>query len=660
MDEQGTRRKGRQALNAPLPPISLSCTAAFTGVSKSGPLARLLSFLFILVAEVAGAQAIPSVSPEAYARALDYVLIAPSEVKLKLSDSDHDPIRLDIVTRTFAAPVSLATEAQELCDTLWQADSLARHVFTAGRVLDITGFREGDPDRITASWSGPLSASLPQELASLPPALADLARVALFSLGTTSLAGGHYNITAAERAELAGLLPDLLDRDTDTATTEDEAALLSNPLLDRSTDILFRTDLSPYLQNARTMLATLEQNALPLLSRLIQQPAGPPHVIHFSTPDGDIWVGTAGDDIFDCTTAPRLILDPGGNDHYRFGASVSGMVSLVVDLAGDDVYEGRAPFSLAGALDGVSVHLDFMGNDHYFTTRYGLGAACLGVGLLYDGRGDDVYEIDTLGEGAAMAGVGLLVDALGNDRYLGQIYSQGFGGAAGFGALVDKDGFDFYQTGTRHGDSVGRNPPGYISMSQGCGYGIRQYASGGVGVLADRAGNDLYYGGYFCQGTSYWYALGILGDREGDDVYISQRYSQGSGVHLSNAILWDQSGDDRYQTWGVGMGCGHDLAVGMLYEGGGNDSYTTEWLTMGVGNTNGIGIFYEAGGDDVYQVKNTHNRRIHHGWGDYFQRRRQQSIGVFFDLGGGADLYGQLGGNDGVWLNGSFGVGIDE
>jgi hypothetical protein len=601
---------------------------------------------------------VPSISREKVAQALEMVLLHPDEVRLKLARRGQDSIRLPIVNRTFEAPLSAATEAQVLCDKLWEGKSLLTHMQVAGDVLNLTGFQQL-PLKELNEWSDLYKSDFVSGLRlKKPEGVSDkhwsVIQQLLRYLNPEPLRNADTGLTLSERRELADLLPDLLDRDTDSAVAPTFEALITNPQLERATELLFKTDLRPYFYAAMV----LQNNFDRMLPTLMTDLTGPASPVKYSTPHGCIWIGTTGDDIYSATEPPLLILDPGGNDIYKLTQSASGMLSLIVDIAGDDIYQGKGAFTVAGALDGVSMLVDLAGNDHYLAERYGLGASCLGVGVLYDRAGIDLYEGDSICAGAAMAGAGILLDNNGNDRYLCQVYSEGFGGAAGFGALVDLNGFDLYQTGTKHGDSVGRNPPGYVSMSQGCGYGIRSYASGGVGVLADRKGNDTYYGGYFCQGTSYWYALGVLGDREGDDVYISQRYSQGSGVHLTTAVLWDQAGDDRYQTWGVGIGCGHDLAVGLFYEGGGNDSYTTEWLTMGVGNTNGIGIFYEAAGNDAYQIKNTHNKAIHLGWGDYFKRRRQQSIGLFLDLGG-EDIYSGVGGQERVWLNGDFGVGLD-
>ncbi|MBE7557441.1 hypothetical protein HS125_00245 [bacterium] len=571
-------------------------------VSAAVQLCLLVGFAFVNTRSQAQAMGpVPSVSPEAVERALAMILLSTDELRMKTGRLDDDPWRLPIVTRTFAAPVSLATEAQELCDALWSAERWSELVVHGARVLDMTGYRAGAVPPVSFNLK---SAALPAHLQqALPPRCREAVETLLMYLHWAVPADMNVDLSASERRELADLLPRLLDRDTDNPAAADVAALLSDPALDRTTELLFKTNLQPYFDRARVLCRQLEH--LPALAPLIAEPTGPAQVVRWCSPAGEVWIGTTGPDVFDCTAAPLLIFDPGGDDAYRLAGSASGTISLIVDLSGNDVYEGKAPFALAGACDGISMLLDFGGDDRYRADYDGLGAACLGVGLLYDAAGNDTYEGKSLVMGAALAGAGLLLDVAGNDRYLAQVYSQGFGGVAGFGALVDHTGMDLYQTGTEFGDTVGRTPPGYISMSQGCGFGIRQYASGGVGVLADRAGNDIYYGGYFCQGTSYWYALGILGDRGGDDVYVSVRYSQGAGIHLSNAVLWDQSGDDRYQTWGVGMGCGHDLAVGLFYDGGGNDSYTSEWLTLGGGNTNGIGIFYDAGGDDAYQIKNT-------------------------------------------------------
>ena len=79
----------------------------------------------------------------------------------------------------------------------------------------------------------------------------------------------------------------------------------------------------------------------------------------------------------------------------------------------------------------------------YQADSWGLGAGLLGIGVLVDEGGDDVYRIREAGEGAGYFGAGLLLDAAGNDHY--ELLSgdgQGYGGPGGIGILADRSGND--------------------------------------------------------------------------------------------------------------------------------------------------------------------------------------------------------------------------
>ena len=367
--------------------------------------------------------------------------------------------------------------------------------------------------------------------------------------------------------------------------------------------------------------------------------------VQIETAIGRVVVGSSGDDVYDRPAV--LIIDPGGNDRYEGVAGVAKRgVSVCIDLGGDDVY---AVQQAVGNL-GIGALIDLSGNDHYLCTSLGQGVGIAGVGVIDDGQGDDVYQGDIGCQGVGVYGVGLLMDRGGEDQYKGAFLTQGAAGPGGVGILGDVLGNDLYESGGRVRDF---REDGYFQcMAQGFSLGVRPLTSGGVGVLVDGAGDDVYRAEYFAQGAAFWGGAGFLIDRQGSDRYEARRYAQGSGVHLAVGILHDQAGHDRYAVWGVGQGCGHDLAVGILCDVRGNDVYRASWLAQGAGNANGIGMLDDVDGDDHYVAE----RNDAQGYGT--PSRTYGSMGLLIDRAG-RDLYEGSGGDGQVWKGGFYGGGID-
>jgi hypothetical protein len=355
---------------------------------------------------------------------------------------------------------------------------------------------------------------------------------------------------------------------------------------------------------------------------------------------GKVFIGGVGDNVYENDAA--IIIDLGGNDRYlnRAGGNSLGVpFSVVIDFSGDDVYLSQDNWSQGAGLLGGGFLIDLSGDDVYSAPHFSQGAGFWGVGVLVDQEGSDVYKSQTLSQGAASFGIGILAEGGGEDRYIAAQFAQGFGFVKGFGAVVERGGADHYFAGGVYPDF--RDPKkSYVSLSQGFGFGARPGeffvgASGGIGLLADASGNDIYVGDYFSQGSSYWFALGALVDGGGHDKYISGRYSQGAGIHLSYGILIDSTGDDQYLAYlGVSQGCGHDYGVGMLLDDGGSDQYIGGVISQGAGNDNGMGILNDNGGDDYYHIKG-----FGQGRGNFHKGRQKASFGIHFDTGGGSDFY---------------------
>lgn len=341
-----------------------------------------------------------------------------------------------------------------------------------------------------------------------------------------------------------------------------------------------------------------------------------------------------------------LIIDLGGDDVYDLQGSqdiFGNNFNCIIDISGNDYYTSSSDFSLGGSIFSSGFIFDKEGDDTYKGTNITLGSAIGGMGLLYDEKGNDTYYANTFSIGAASFGIGLVVDKNGNDIYSANTYSQGFGMTEGAGAIVDNNGNDSYLINSLSVD-LGRYEDHYISMCQGYGLGLRPYYAGGVGLIIEGVGNDIYNTDIFGQGGSYWYSLGAIVDESGHDKYNSYQYAQGSGIHLSVGLLKDYDGWDFYSSNGVSQGCGHDYGFGFLYDVKGNDNYSAYSLSQGAGNANGIGMLIDESGRDGYLNKEP---PITRGYGN--PRREYGSIGVFLDASG--DDFYSVAGMDSALVN---------
>lgn len=323
------------------------------------------------------------------------------------------------------------------------------------------------------------------------------------------------------------------------------------------------------------------------------------------------------------STEKQIIIGSIRNDTYI----LKNCNRIIIDPAGDDIYLSSESFTAGCATDCISFISDLKGNDTYISKEFSLGVGIKsGVGFIDDRCGNDIYNGGFASMGAGFSGVGMLIDRGGNDRYTASGFAQGFGFTKGIGILNDFSGDDIF---TVAGGIPDHREEGYHShLSQGFGFGIRDIAGGGIGALMDFSGNDRYFGEYFVQGSSYWYALGLLYDRNGDDSYTARRYSQGAGTHFTTGILSDRGGNDSYTSWGVSQGCGHDYSNGVLLDYSGDDNYSSVWLSQGAGNANGNGILIDFSGNDNYNHEKTDGQ----GWGN--EDRMTYSFGMLYDCSG--------------------------
>ena len=335
----------------------------------------------------------------------------------------------------------------------------------------------------------------------------------------------------------------------------------------------------------------------------------------FDSPIGAVIIGGPGSDRHPAGAA--LIIDPGGDDTYERAPVSGGRIAVVIDLAGNDRYEGSDV-----AIHGLSAIVDVSGDDAYIAQGPGLAAAIAGVSVLVDLDGNDRYEAEIFGQGAALFGWGALVDLRGDDRYRVKAFGQAYGGTGGLALLWDLAGNDVY-IGDGLPDAFARE--GGVGFTQGAASGSRGELGGGIGILRDDQGDDRYEGQMFAQGTGYYYALGVLWDRAGNDSYRAVRYAQGNGVHEAAGLLHDESGGDRYVlAGGVGQGMGLDLAVGVLMDDAGDDSYRSTYVAQGSGTANGFGLLADEAGANVLEMGADPR-----SWGHAQWFRGLPTVGVF-------------------------------
>lgn len=276
-----------------------------------------------------------------------------------------------------------------------------------------------------------------------------------------------------------------------------------------------------------------------------------------------------------------------------------GAFSLVIDLGGDDVYEGTSGAAVP-TVNGLaaSVVLDMSGNDLYRAHRpTGAGVPPVGVagiGLLVDAAGNDSYEgsddradRDMAGLGSATAGVGVLADLAGNDSYT--LTSTGSGvedlrnlnglgyGVAGAGILLDGGGDDTYRLDaeTTADASSGSVHPG-SPLVNGVGFA----SAGGVGLFSDAGGTD----------SITLRAAVAPTDPAGPDS-LSQSKAAVSGV--GHAVVG-----------GAGvtiLGRGSTSMLALAESGATSNGFAFP-RSIGVGFSGGYGGVLDQGGDDTYRL----------------------------------------------------------
>jgi hypothetical protein len=368
----------------------------------------------------------------------------------------------------------------------------------------------------------------------------------------------------------------------------------------------------------------------------------------WNSPLGRVAVGGTGSNRYHGSYL--LVLDLGGDDVYEGPGSASGddPASVVVDLGGNDRYapadSGRA--GPGGAILGYAAVVDLgAGNDEYTTTAWGAGFGFGGVGWIEDDGGDDSYQGQWLSQGSAICGMGILCDRGGNDRFeitgeepaYGLGTGQGFGGWKGLGLLLDLGGRDRYRAEARKESPWGGRDDTTEIAVQGAAAAIGPFPAAGLGLLVDAGGDDTYEAGYGVQGFGRDFGLGALVDLAGRDTCLARAHGLGCGERMGAGILVNLAGADLYLA-DRGLGFGDDLGLGMFLDAEGPDTYDPGWVSLGASFRQGAGWFVDLAGENGCGPchENELNRSI--GFvdsrGGDLWRRRAPGVAVFVDISG--------------------------
>ncbi|WP_415889713.1 PDZ domain-containing protein [Neptuniibacter sp. SY11_33] len=453
-------------------------------------------------------------------------------------------------------------------------------------------------------------------------------------------------LTSEERDHLAQVLPTLAEQFAERLFLylDDDVQRLEQH--NQALEILIKVDVSSLVVAAEVMSVAIEPDYLSQLEsdlRLFEQQQrdhvkvkGVKGDVLWQSEKGILVAGSGNNQYLE--NFP-IIIDLGGSDQYRVPVAAARPdlpITLLIDLGGDDRYQSAQPVAQGSGFMGVGILYDHAGNDRYTSNQpFAQGSALTGVGLLIDRRGDDLYRGIRFTQASALGkGFAAVVDGSGDDEFDAGGFAQGFSGPGAFAALISKGGDDRYHASGHYRSSYSNGVGIYKGFSQGVGVGLRHQASGGIGVLLDDGGEDVYEAGNFSQGGGYYFGWGALIDLgQQSDVYEGSRYAQGFASHSALGSFWDQGGADHYQSWvGAANSAAWDLSATVFLDDMGDDFYAKgNSFSLGASAHNGLALFVDQQGKDTYQVYPARS-----GPNDY---HGGPSLSFFVDAGGDEDSY---------------------
>ena len=341
--------------------------------------------------------------------------------------------------------------------------------------------------------------------------------------------------------------------------------------------------------------------------------------VAFSENGVNVEISGVGDDLHEAKNS-NLCIDLGGRNRYtgRYGAGI-GYAGVLIDLGNEtstNFVDASAGVGILGVgiavFDGIRPDLN--------AKNIAFGAGLGGVGIV---QVTQAFRMESrcLGQGFGMCGIGLLIGSKGTDTLKLGYLGQGAGAMGGVGWLFNPTGNDRYRAGGLIPDGISKK--GYLSRAQGYS-GI---LPGGIGLITDFAGDDLYESGSEAQACASGFGVASLYDLAGEDAYFVQREGQAFASSEGSALLFEIAGDDVYMVResechafavdrsfalvldraGSDVVAGHDSqpataqagSVAIYLDADGSDSFSGP-VAVGVqvNGRFGIGLFADFGGDN--------------------------------------------------------------
>jgi len=190
------------------------------------------------------------------------------------------------------------------------------------------------------------------------------------------------------------------------------------------------------------------------------------------------------------------------------------------------------------------------------------------------------------------------IDLKGDDYYHNAEPSALASVKGGIGILYDKEGNDVYSGSDYAASAIW----GYAELWDGGGddvYNFGLHSAGaatfGISLLIDESGRDSYRVTQYGEGFGSTLGFGAIIDYQGSDYY----YAGGKYMHAPLAPL-----DYRSLSQGFGFGMRPDLAggIGLIYDADGNDNYSGGVYSQAVAYWYALGIIYDKKGNDYYDA----------------------------------------------------------
>jgi len=360
-------------------------------------------------------------------------------------------------------------------------------------------------------------------------------------------------------------------------------------------------------------------------------------VLDRETGFGRMVVGGRGVNTYDCTQID-VIIDLGGDDIYEGPAGATDprrRLGVVLDLEGNDTYRAGND-GLGSATYGIGVLVDVAGDDKYSAENRSGGFGAAGFGAFLDLAGDDVVTLGHHGGGTGLAGFGLLWDRTGNDIRSGTSHGFGLGLPVGIGLLVDGEGDDENRLGAVEVEDAARGTA-RLSYGMGAGVGLEGILDGGVGLVLDGSGGDTWTCEGFALGAGAYGGLGVFVERDGADTYTGGTACAGAAYHHGYGVFFEAGGDDRFtMTGGMSLGAAASSGQAWCIDVAGADRYRLLGAGLGEATHTALAGFFDLEGVDDYHKEQ--------GAGPPWAARdqgetREPGLGLFLDEGGAVDRY---------------------